>query len=131
MRPISSSLVFLLPVLLAPLALLAGCGPAAPVGAAVAVGSIAIMQRSPIDALVSVASGRDCSIVNLEKKELYCRRRDKPPEEPVFCTRSLGIPDCWADPKKLPGNPHEIADGPRTLTPDQEADRMKWWPGLW
>ena len=25
----------------------------------------------------------------------------------------------------------EIADGPRSLTPDQESDRTKRWPGLW
>jgi len=115
--------------------LLTGCGPAAPV-AEVGIGvvsgaSIPIFHRSPLDMGVSVATGRDCSVVNLDKGERYCRPKDRAPETPEFCTRSLGIPDCWDDPSKLLNHPHEIADGPRTLTRDQEADRTKRWPGLW
>jgi hypothetical protein len=118
------------------LSLLAGCGPAAPVaevGIVVVSGaSIPIFHRSPVDMLVSAAVGRNCSVVNLDKGEHYCRPRDRAPETPEFCTRSLGIPDCWYDPAKLPDHPDEIADGPRTLTEDQEDDRKKWWwPGLW
>jgi hypothetical protein len=117
------------------LSLLAGCGPAMPlteVGVGVVSGaSIPIFHRTPIDMVVSAASGRDCSVVNLDKGERYCRPKDRPPETPEFCTRSLGVPDCWDDPSKLLNHPQEIADGPRTLTKDQEADRKKWWPGLW
>jgi hypothetical protein len=114
------------------LLLLAGCGPAAELGiGVVSAASIPVLHRTPVDLLVSAASGRDCSVVNLDKGEHYCRPRDRPPETPEFCTRSLGIPDCWEDPSKLPNHPREIADGPRTLTKDQEADRTKWLPGLW
>jgi hypothetical protein len=117
------------------LSLLAGCGPAAPV-AEVGVGvvsgaSIPIFHRSPVDMAVSAASGRDCSVVNLDKGERYCRPQDLAPETPEYCTRSLGVPDCWDDPSKLLNQPHEIADGPRALTQEQEADRTRWWPGLW
>jgi hypothetical protein len=125
MRPIR------FPTLLIALPLLGSCGPEAPVGAAVAVGSFPIFHRSPLDVLVSAVSGRDCSIVYLEQRDRYCRPQELPPEPPVFCTRSLGIPDCWAEPDKLPNKPREIADGPRALTPAQEADRAKRWPGLW
>ena len=125
---------FVLSVPILPL-LLAGCGADAaigvPVAAGVAVGSIAIFHRSPVDMVVSAASGRDCSVVNLDKGERYCRPKDRAPERPTFCTRSLGVPDCWDDPSKLLNQPREIADGPRSLTADQEADRKKWWPGLW
>jgi len=84
------------------LSLLAGCGPAAPV-AEVGIGvvseaSIPIFNRTPVDMVVSSASGRNCSVVNLDKGERYCRPRDRAPETPEFCTRSLGIPDCWDDP---------------------------------
>jgi hypothetical protein len=117
------------------LSLLAGCGPAAPVAevgiGVVSAASIPIFRRTPVDMVVSAASGRNCSVVNLDKGERYCRPRDRVPEPPEFCTRSLGIPDCWDDPSKLTNHPHEIADGPRTLTEDQETDRKKWWPGLW
>jgi hypothetical protein len=117
------------------LSVLAGCGTATPVAAigagVVSAASIPIFHRTPVDMLMSAASGRDCSVVNLDKGERYCRPRDRAPETPEFCTRSLGVPDCWDDPLKLLNHPREIADGPRTLTEDQEADRKKWWPGLW
>jgi hypothetical protein len=115
--------------------LLTGCGAAAaiqvPIAAGIGVGSIVIFHRTPVDMLVSVATGRDCSVVNLDKGERYCRPRDAVPEAPAFCTRSLGVADCWeADAKPL-NHPREIADGPHELTPEQEADRGSWWPGLW
>jgi hypothetical protein len=127
---------FVMNLLLAVLALppLAGCGAAAaiqvPIAAGIGVGSIVVFHRTPVDMLVSVATGRDCSVVNLDKGERYCRLRDPVSETPVFCTRSLGVADCWEAGAK-PLNRREIADGPRELTPVQEADRSSWWPGLW
>jgi len=119
-------------ILVAPLL---GCGPETPavVGAtAVASGAtVPVFHRTAVDMLVSAATGRDCSAVHLDKGEAYCRPKEPPPERPPFCTRSLGVPDCWEDPTKLPDNPHEIADGPRALTPEQEKQRTSRWPGLW
>ena len=113
--------------------MLAGCGPALPVAtvAAVAVSgpSIPIFHRTPIDMIVSAITGRDCSVVNLDIGKQYCLPMEPLPEPPEFCTRSLGVPDCWENPAKLPDHPREIADGPRTLTPDQE--RARHWPRLW
>jgi hypothetical protein len=59
-----------------------------------------------------------------------CKSTEPPPEPPPYCTRSLGVVDCWqtgALPRPLPP---EVADGPRTLTPEQERDRTQRWPGL-
>ncbi len=115
--------------------LLPGCGPAAPVAAAgvgVASGaSIPVFHRTQVDMAVSAATGRDCSVVSLDKGERHCHPKERPPEPQEFCTRSLGVPDCWIDPSQLPDHPRELADGPRALTPEQEADRTKRWPGLW
>jgi len=117
------------------LLVLAGCGPTAAT-TEVAVGvvtgaSIPIFHRTPVDMAVSAGTGRNCSLVNLDKGQSYCQPKEPPPDPPPFCTRSLGVPNCWAEPSKLPNNPREIADGPRTLTKEQEADRTKWWPALW
>ena len=111
--------------------LLTGCG-ATPLdwatgGIAAGIGSIAVMGRTPVDAAVSLIKGQDCSLVRLDRGQSYCRPEEAPPEEPPFCTRSLGRVDCWADPQSLPGNPVGVADGPKTLTPAQEADRKKGW----
>jgi hypothetical protein len=111
--------------------LLAGCGPDAGIAAGVAVGGIAIFHRTPVDMVVSAVSGRDCSVVYLDRGERYCRPKERPPETPVFCTRSLGVPDCWENPARLPNNPKEIADGPRSLTPEQESDRTRRGLGFW
>ena len=114
--------------------LLTGCG-ATPEQVAtgvvgVGVGSIAVMQRSPFDALYSIVSGKDCSVVRLDQGKSYCRPKEPEPEVPPYCTRSLGVADCWRDPASLPDHPPELADGPRTLTPEQERDRTRRWPDL-
>jgi len=115
------------------LLLLAGCvtpEQAATIGVGVTVGSIAVMQRSPLDALYSVVSGKDCSIVRMDQGKSYCRPVEPPPEAQPYCTRSLGVADCWRDPASLPDHPPDTAAGPTTLTPTQEADRTRRWPNL-
>ena len=118
--------------MLAILLLLCACGlspeQAATVGVGVGVGSIAVIQRTPLDAVVSVVSGRDCSVVHWDQRKSYCSPIEPPPEPPPYCSRSLGVVDCWRDPASLPDHPSEVADGPRTLTPVQSADRTKGWP---
>jgi hypothetical protein len=113
------------------LLLLGGCG-ATPDqwvagGALVGIGSIAVLGRTPADAVVSVVTGRDCSVVHWDKGKSYCKPEEPPPDPPVFCTRSLGRVDCWEDPASLPGHPKGVADGPSVLTPAQEKDRTKGW----
>jgi hypothetical protein len=116
------------------LLLLAGCGatPAmvVPAVAEFGIGSFAVIQRSPLDALYSVASGKDCSLVRLDQGKSYCRPVEPPPEPPPFCTRSLGVADCWREPANFPNRPPSLGDGPHTLTPAQEADRTRAWPNL-
>jgi hypothetical protein len=114
--------------------LLAGCGGTPEqvltgVGA-LGIGSIAVLQRSPFDAVWSTITGRDCSVVRLEQGKSYCRPIEPPPEPQPFCTRSLGVADCWQDPASLPDHPRQLGDGPHTLTPAQEADRTRRWPNL-
>ncbi len=122
-------------VLLIGLLPLAGCGMSDTLGAVVGVGanviSVTTIQRSPADAVYSLVTGKDCSIVRLDEGKTYCRPVEPPPEPPAFCTRGLGAVTCWADPATVPGNPHGVADGPTGLTPEQEADRVRKWPGLW
>ena len=93
-------------------------------------GRIAVIQRDPFDALYSVISGRDCSIVRLDQGKSYCRPIEPPPEAQPYCTRSLGVADCWRDPAALPDHPPDLGDTPHGLTPVQDADRKKGWPNL-
>jgi hypothetical protein len=115
------------PCLLLPL-LLCGClETAALVGAA----AIPVIGRSPVDAVVSTVAGRDCSVVRLDAGKTYCAAEEAAPAAPVVCTRSLGVVDCWKNPKDLGARYTEVADGPRGLTPAQEADRMRAWHRFW
>jgi hypothetical protein len=111
------------------LVLLGGCGvdPVTLTATAVGVtaGSVAVIQRTPVDAVVSLATGRDCSAVRLDQGKSYCRPVEPPPPPVPYCTRSLGVADCWADPA---GHPPGLGDGPNTLTPAQEANRTRRWP---
>jgi len=118
----------LLPLLLLPLA---GCDATGlGVGAAVLGGSVATIGRTPVDLAASLALGRDCSVVRLDRRQSYCAPREEPPALPRYCTRSLGSVDCWTQPPLAIPPRRGIADGPATLTPAQEADRTRWGSGL-
>jgi hypothetical protein len=111
--------------------LLPACDPvSAGAIAAANVASVPVFQRSVPDLLVSGVTGRDCSVVRLDQGKSYCRPVAPPPPRQLYCTRSLGVVDCWNNPEDLPDHPPQVADGPATLTRAQEADRTKRWPGL-
>ena len=75
---------------------LLSCASAAPAAALLAAegATVAVFGRGIIDVAVSAISGRDCSIVRLDKGQTYCEPID-PPNPEAFCTRSLGTVDCW------------------------------------
>ena len=91
----------------------------------VTVGTFAVIGRSPVDAVYSLATGKDCSAVRLEQGKTYCKPIEPQPVPPEFCTRSLGVVDCWQAP--LPDT-RQVASGSITLTPEQEANRTARWP---
>jgi hypothetical protein len=111
---------------------LAGCGISDNLGAAIGTGamvaSVATIHRTPVDALYSLVTGQDCSVVRLDQGKTYCRPIEPEPEPPAYCTRSLGSVNCWKDPDTVPGHPRGVADGPSHLTAEQEADRVRTWP---
>lgn len=92
------------------------------------IASIAILHRSPFDAAYSLISGRDCSIVRLDENKSYCRPEEPLPPPQRYCTRSLGVVDCWAHAEATTLQQRPVADGPQTLTPEQEANRTRTWP---
>ena len=105
---------------------LAGCGPGLPAWLGVEAASVTVLGRGLVDIGVSAVSGRDCSIVRLDRGETYCAPPDDPPRIP-YCTRSLGVPDCWASPALLPDPPRGLADAPDP-TRAQQAYREARWP---
>lgn len=112
------------------LGLLPGCtGWLAPTGALAAadLATVTVFGRGILDVGVSAASGRDCSIVRLDRGQTYCAPREGPDKLGPYCTRSIGTVDCWADPGLLPARQREVADGPGP-TPEQLQYRAARWP---
>jgi hypothetical protein len=107
---------------------LAGCANwVEPTGAffAANLASVVVFQRSVPDILFSFASGKDCSIVRLDQGKTYCEVPEEARNQP-FCTRSLGVVDCWADPERLPAPYHGVGDTPAPLPVQEEWRRARW-----
>lgn len=90
------------------------------------VASVVVFGRGIVDIGVSAISGRDCSIVRLDRGLTYCAARDPPPDPGPFCTRSLGVVDCWSNPEALPGLQREVADGPAPSAAQDRYRRAPW-----
>lgn len=95
--------------------------------AAAEAGSVVVFGRGVTDIGVSAVTGRDCSIVRLDKGQTYCAARNEAPRPQPFCTRTLGTVSCWEDPALLPQMQPEVADTPPP-TEDQVRYRAARWP---
>jgi hypothetical protein len=112
------------------LLLLLGLPACEPAGLAVASAegaSVAVLGRGMVDIGVSAVTGKDCSIVRLDKGQTYCAPREHLPSAPPFCTQTLGTVQCWANPEVFGVEPHELADTPAT-TADQARNIAARWP---
>ena len=107
---------------------LAACGNLTPAVIAVAgveVASVAVFGRGVVDLGVSAISGQDCSIVRLDRGQTYCA--PVVPELAMpFCTRSLGVVDCWADPGAFHVPPHAVGDTPPPTKLQEEYRQARW-----
>ena len=77
--------------------LIGGCGPLPPFAAvdgAVVVGS----DKTMIDHVVSLASGKDCSLVRKERGMTYCKEDEVIPRPEVYCYRELAKVTCYDKP---------------------------------
>ena len=90
--------------------------------------SVMVFKRDMFDLVWSGLTGRDCSVVRLDRGETYCRATEPPLPLPPYCTHTLGEVNCWTSPAVLPNPPPGVADGPTQLTPEQEANRTRTWP---
>src|SRR5579875_75229 len=106
---------------------LSACEAVGPLAAA-SVGSVAVFGRGPADIGVSLVTGRDCSVVRLANGESYCKPVEPPPQGQPYCTRSLGVVDCWETPNPFGYEQRQVADGPAQLTGAQEQNRTARWP---
>ncbi|MEJ1979355.1 MAG: hypothetical protein WDN49_27915 [Acetobacteraceae bacterium] len=84
---------------LLPLLLLAGCDAAAGAFAGAEAVSVPVLGRGVVDVGASAITGKDCSVVRLDRGQTYCAPREHPPGAPPFCTQTLGTVQCWSNPE--------------------------------
>ncbi len=109
------------------LTLLAGCETAAGVAVGAEGASVAVLGRGVVDVGASAITGKDCSVVRLDRGQPYCAPREHLPDPPPFCTQTLGSVQCWSNPEAFGVLPHQVADAPE-LTPDQKRNVAARWP---
>lgn len=111
---------------------LAGCGLGIGADAGIAAGatvlSVATIHRTIPDAVISLITGKDCSVVRLDRGKNYCRYEPPLPTPPPYCTQTLGVAECWSDPQNLPDHAPQVAEGPFTLDAAQIANAEGRWP---
>ena len=77
--------------------LLAGCMPVAGVvaGPSLAVGTTAATGKTPLDHVVSLVTGKDCSVLRNRQGLTYCREDEPTMPIGVVCYRTLGDVACY------------------------------------
>ncbi len=116
------SLVLLLP------AALDGCAGAVAL-AGVEAASVTVFGRDVVDIGVSAITGKDCSLVRLDRQQTYCAARNQLPGPAPYCTQTLGMAQCWSNPEAFTTLPRQLADTPAP-TADQARQAATGWLGV-
>jgi hypothetical protein len=80
--------------------------------AAVGAGTVAATGKTPVDHVVSLATGKDCSIVRQHRGLTYCVEDEVTPPVRVHCYPTIGEVVCYGAPDPFPGHQREIGSGP-------------------
>jgi hypothetical protein len=91
-------------------------------------GCVPVFHRTLPDLIYSGVTGRDCSMVRLDRGDSYCRTVDPPLPPQPYCTRSLAGVDCWAQPERMSNLPPQVAELPHEPTAEQNRVRLARWP---
>ncbi|MBE7209925.1 MAG: hypothetical protein INR65_02810 [Gluconacetobacter diazotrophicus] len=91
---------------------------------------VSIFHRTVPDTIYSAITGRDCSLVRLDRDESYCKPIDPPVPPQPYCTRTLARVECWDTPDPVVASrlPPSVAQGPTALTREQDRFRLARWP---
>ena len=88
------------------LGLLGGCA------AAIGAGTVAVTDKTPIDHVYSLVTGKDCSMVRKERGLTYCVEDEKTPAVLVHCYPTLGEVTCYNQPDPFPGRQRKVGSEP-------------------
>src|SRR5512147_2007345 len=84
--------------------------------AALGAGSVVATDKTPIDHVVSLVTGKDCSIVRQHRGLTYCVEDEITPPVRVHCYPTIGEVSCYGEPDPFPGHQRELGSGPAVAT---------------
>lgn len=87
----------------------ASCG-AVPPYAMVDGAVVVTTEKTMADHAVSLASGKDCSLVRLEKGTTYCVEDELVPQPNLYCYRELAGVTCYDSPDQRRGGSGRLGD---------------------
>ena len=102
------------------LIILSGCtplGPLATTGTVPVAGQVDMLtligtEKTIVDHVISLSSGKNCSAVNIEKGDYYCAEDEPTIKQKLFCYPSLGSVTCYDKPvggyQKIGRNQHNL-----------------------
>lgn len=76
--------------------------------AAIGAGTVAATDKTPVDHLVSLVTGKDCSVIRQNRGLTYCVEDEVTPPVRVHCYPTLGEVSCYAKPDPFPGGQREL-----------------------
>ena len=60
-------------------------------------------EKTITDHVISLSSGKDCSAVNLEKGQYYCKEDEPSIDQAIYCYNTLGRVTCYTKPDPYRG----------------------------
>lgn len=76
--------------------------------AALGAGTVVASKKTPIDHVVSLFTGKDCSIVRKNRGDTYCVEDEVAAPVSVYCYPTLGEATCYASPDPYPGGQRRL-----------------------
>ena len=73
-------------------------------------------RKTPVDHIVSLVTGKDCSIVRQHRGLTYCVEDEVTPPVQVHCYPTIGEVTCYGEPDPFPGHQRELGSGSAVAT---------------
>lgn len=87
---------------------LGGCWEGWAIAGGINAGSLMLTGGTVPDVVVSLVTGKTCSVVRLEQGRTYCREDEPNPKPNVYCYATLATPDCYSEPLPVEARRQEL-----------------------
>ncbi len=105
-------------LLLLPVLIIGACGPLITAGtpglAQVDVLTVMGTDKTVVDHIVSLSSGKNCSLIRLEKGQYYCEEDEPKVQQNIYCYNTLGSVTCYTKPDPFDGRQHKVGENNAT-----------------